>query len=141
EGDRHAAGLPCRARRAVAARHYRSRRADSRKTGGRRGSGSGCQALPRLGERRLPDNAGDDRQAGRLMMQVLAVTPEIFPLIKTGGLADVAGALPGALGEHGVAVRTLIPGYPVVMAALERSKALHLYADLQGGAASIHAAR
>ncbi|TIS14208.1 MAG: hypothetical protein E5X07_37740, partial [Mesorhizobium sp.] len=27
-------------------------------------------------------------------MQVLSVTPEIFPLIKTGGLADVTGALP-----------------------------------------------
>ncbi|RUU54153.1 hypothetical protein EOD04_33265, partial [Mesorhizobium sp. M2C.T.Ca.TU.009.01.2.1] len=26
-------------------------------------------------------------------MQVLSVTPEIFPLIKTGGLADVTGAL------------------------------------------------
>ena len=30
-------------------------------------------------------------------MQVLAVASEIFPLIKTGGLADVAGALPLAL--------------------------------------------
>jgi len=30
-------------------------------------------------------------------MKVLAVTSEIFPLIKTGGLADVAGALPLAL--------------------------------------------
>ena len=30
-------------------------------------------------------------------MQVLAVTPEIYPLIKTGGLADVTGALPIAL--------------------------------------------
>ena len=33
-------------------------------------------------------------------MQVLAVTPEIFPLIKTGGLADVTGALPIALGRR-----------------------------------------
>ena len=36
-------------------------------------------------------------------MDVLAVTPEIFPLIKTGGLADVAGALPVALAGKGVA--------------------------------------
>ena len=31
-------------------------------------------------------------------IDVLAVVSEIFPLIKTGGLADVTGALPGALG-------------------------------------------
>ena len=29
-------------------------------------------------------------------LDVLAVVSEIFPVIKTGGLADVAGALPGA---------------------------------------------
>ncbi|HAP77626.1 MAG TPA: hypothetical protein DCR14_16295, partial [Acidimicrobiaceae bacterium] len=27
-------------------------------------------------------------------MKVLFVTPECYPLVKTGGLADVAGALP-----------------------------------------------
>jgi len=41
---------------------------------------------------------------------VLALAPEIFPLIKTGGLADVAGALAGALAAEGVAVVTLVPG-------------------------------
>ena len=44
----------------------------------------------------------DDRQAGHedardASMQVLAVASGVFPLIKTGGLADVAGALPVAL--------------------------------------------
>ena len=34
-------------------------------------------------------------------MQVLSITSEFFPLIKTGGLADVAGALPGALAAEG----------------------------------------
>ncbi|TIV11430.1 MAG: hypothetical protein E5W00_03740, partial [Mesorhizobium sp.] len=47
-------------------------------------------------------------------MQVLSVTPEIFPLIKTGGLADVTGALPVALAGKGVTMRTLVPGYPQV---------------------------
>jgi starch synthase len=47
-------------------------------------------------------------------LNVLSVASEIFPLIKTGGLADVAGALPGALGQEGVAVVTLVPGYPAV---------------------------
>ena len=34
-------------------------------------------------------------------LNVLAVASEIFPLIKTGGLADVTGALPGALAARG----------------------------------------
>jgi starch synthase len=72
-------------------------------------------------------------------MQVLAVTPEIFPLIKTGGLADVTGALPIALAAKGVTVRTLIPGFPTVMAAFKKKKAVHQYALLQGGKASVHA--
>ncbi len=48
-------------------------------------------------------------------MQVLSVASEVYPLIKTGGLADVAGALPVALGKLGVSVKTLMPGYPAVM--------------------------
>ncbi|NNJ68055.1 MAG: hypothetical protein HKP54_08445, partial [Boseongicola sp.] len=31
------------------------------------------------------------------MTRILSVTSECVPLVKTGGLADVAGALPGAL--------------------------------------------
>lgn len=73
-------------------------------------------------------------------MRVLAVTPEIFPLIKTGGLADVTGALPVALAGQGVATRTLIPGYPVVMKAFKKKKPLHQYASLQGGKVSVHGA-
>ncbi|UMA66649.1 glycogen synthase GlgA [Roseivivax marinus] len=51
------------------------------------------------------------------MMRVLSVASEAAPLVKTGGLADVAGALPGALAAEGVEMRTLLPGYPAVMAA------------------------
>ena len=47
-------------------------------------------------------------------MNVLSVASEVFPLVKTGGLADVVGALPGALAAEGVEVRTLLPGYPPV---------------------------
>ena len=39
-------------------------------------------------------------------MNVLSVSSEIYPLIKTGGLADVVGALPIALEAHGVTTRT-----------------------------------
>jgi starch synthase len=73
-------------------------------------------------------------------MQVLAVTPEIYPLIKTGGLADVTGALPVVLAKQGVTTRTLVPGYPVVKAGLRKKKPLHVYDHLQGGKASVHAA-
>ncbi|MEE3100333.1 MAG: glycogen/starch synthase, partial [Pseudomonadota bacterium] len=44
-------------------------------------------------------------------MQVLSVASECVPLIKTGGLADVAGALPLALAAEGVRMRTLLPAY------------------------------
>ena len=43
-------------------------------------------------------------------LRVLAVASEIYPIIKTGGLADVVGALPAALKAHGVETRTLVPG-------------------------------
>ena len=72
-------------------------------------------------------------------MQVLSVTPEIFPLIKTGGLADVTGALPVALAAKGVTMRTLIPGFPTVMAAFKKKRAVLQYPLLQGGKASVHA--
>jgi starch synthase len=50
-------------------------------------------------------------------MKILSVASEVFPLVKTGGLADVAGALPAALAKQGVNVITLMPGYPAVMNA------------------------
>ena len=52
-------------------------------------------------------------------LTVLFVTSEVAPLIKTGGLADVAGALPAALMHAGVDVRVLVPGYKQVMEAVK----------------------
>ncbi len=54
---------------------------------------------------------------GAARRRVLSVASEAYPLIKTGGLADVVGALPAALAAEGVQMRTLLPGYPAVMAA------------------------
>ena len=48
-------------------------------------------------------------------LAVLFVSSEVAPLIKTGGLADVAGSLPAALMNAGVDVRVLAPGYKQVM--------------------------
>jgi starch synthase len=44
-------------------------------------------------------------------MRVLFCASEIVPLAKTGGLADVAGALPAALAARGVDVRLAMPRY------------------------------
>ncbi|HKY82904.1 MAG TPA: glycogen synthase GlgA [Sphingobium sp.] len=74
-------------------------------------------------------------------MQVLSVASEIYPLIKTGGLADVAGALPAALADHGIVVRTLLPGYPSVLARLGKAKPVRRYEALFGARASVLAAR
>ena len=71
------------------------------------------------------------------MTKVLAVASEVFPLIKTGGLADVVGALPGALAGHGIEMRVMVPGYPAVMSALSGRKSIHTYNDLFGGPAAL----
>ena len=75
------------------------------------------------------------------MIDVLSVASEAYPLIKTGGLADVTGALPAALAAHDVTVRTLLPGYPAVMGALEDARALREFGDYFGGPATLLAGR
>lgn len=52
-------------------------------------------------------------------LKVLFAASEVAPLIKTGGLADVAGSLPSALSGLGVDVRILVPGYPQVIDAMK----------------------
>ena len=71
------------------------------------------------------------------MRPVLSVTSECVPLVKTGGLADVAGALPGALAPEGWGLRTLLPGYPAVMKALPEAEPVLAISDLYGGAATV----
>ena len=67
-----------------------------------------------------------------MTLNVLSVASEAAPLIKTGGLADVAGALPSAVAPHGVAMTTLIPGYPGVMKAIGRAREVHRWDRLLG---------
>ena len=74
-------------------------------------------------------------------LRVLSVAAEAFPLIKTGGLADVVGALPVALAREQVAMRILLPGYPAVMAGVRTAREVHAYPALHGGPARILAGR
>jgi len=67
-----------------------------------------------------------------MTLRVLSVASEAFPLVKTGGLADVVGALPGALADHDVVITTLIPAYPAALKAAGRVKAVHHWPDLLG---------
>jgi starch synthase len=89
----------------------------------------------------MPDHAADDRPTEVTALKVLSVASELFPLIKTGGLGDVAGALPRALGQLGVEVRNLLPGYPAVLERLKRAQLLRPLSDLFGGAGRLLSAK
>ena len=51
-------------------------------------------------------------------MKVLYVSAELFPLLKTGGLADVSAALPPALSALGADVRVLLPAFAALQAGV-----------------------
>jgi starch synthase len=65
-------------------------------------------------------------------LKVLFATSEVAPLIKTGGLADVSGALPAALRAIGVDVRVLVPGYNQVIAQLAQHRVEAVFDALPG---------
>ena len=71
-------------------------------------------------------------------MRVLSVASECVPLVKTGGLADVVGALPGALTPLGVETKVLIPAYRGVAAKCARlGEVVWRSPDLIGGPAEV----
>ena len=55
-------------------------------------------------------------------MRVLHVAAEAFPLVKTGGLADVVAALPVAQAAAGADVRLLLPGLPAVLEGVQQAR-------------------
>lgn len=57
-------------------------------------------------------------------MRVLHAAAEVFPLVKTGGLADVVGALPQALIRQDADVRLVLPGYPPIVDAVLHQKTI-----------------
>ena len=54
--------------------------------------------------------------------QLLYISSEAYPLIKTGGLADVAGSLPNALLKNDQDVRLLLPAYSDVLGKIKSRK-------------------
>jgi len=49
-------------------------------------------------------------------LRILFVSAEVAPYAKTGGLADVAGSLPGVLSGMGMDIRVVLPGYKEIEA-------------------------
>ena len=67
------------------------------------------------------------------MGKVLSVASECVPLIKTGGLADVVGALPAALAPLGWEMRVILPAYRALRSRLEAMAEVWEEPDLYGG--------
>ncbi|MDR2187797.1 MAG: glycogen synthase GlgA [Azonexus sp.] len=55
-------------------------------------------------------------------LSILFATSEMAPWVKTGGLGDVAAALPAALKRAGYDMRVLLPWYPALRSAFPRAK-------------------
>jgi starch synthase len=66
--------------------------------------------------------------------KLLHVAAEVFPLVKTGGLADVAGALPPALERAGADVRLLLPGLPPIVESVLQPRSVCQIGPLFGAA-------
>ena len=66
------------------------------------------------------------------MSNILYISSEAFPLIKTGGLGDVAGSLPSALLKQSQDVRLLLPAYRDVLNQVTKKRVIasHSYYDL-----------
>ncbi len=70
--------------------------------------------------------------------RVLFVSSEIYPLAKSGGLADVSGALPRFIAAAGeIDIILMLPGYPTALELLENQVSLLRLQDLPGGDATL----
>jgi starch synthase len=64
-------------------------------------------------------------------MKTLFVASEAYPLVKTGGLGDVAYSLPHALAARGADIRLLLPGYRSLLRQLDQVRILG-WLDVRG---------
>jgi starch synthase len=67
------------------------------------------------------------------MTAIVSVASECAPLVKTGGLADVVGALPKALATLGHDMRVVLPAYPSIRDKVENAHTVADEAYLFGG--------
>lgn len=66
-------------------------------------------------------------------MKILFTTSECVPFIKTGGLADVAGALAPVLAKMGHDVRVMLPMYSAIDSKWQQQMEFQLHFDVQLG--------
>ena len=65
-------------------------------------------------------------------LKILLVSAEVHPFAKTGGLADVSGALPSALKKLGHDIRVIMPKYPCTAKVGKTMQALKVDMDIPG---------
>ncbi len=70
-------------------------------------------------------------------MKILFVAAEVAPFSKTGGLGDVAGALPAALAERGHEVWVVTPRYGSIDPAAHRLRRVEATVQVRGEAAAL----
>ena len=74
----------------------------------------------------------------KVIGRVLSVASECVPLVKTGGLADVVGALPAAVAAQGWEMRVLMPAYRALRSRLVDWKPVWVEEGLWGGEGTVY---
>lgn len=67
-----------------------------------------------------------------MKLKILLVSAEVYPFAKTGGLADVSGALPPALKKLGHDIRVIMPKYPCTAMAGQKVESLNIDLNISG---------
>src|SRR5690606_26961190 len=76
-----------------------------------------------------------------LLLKVLVVASEAFPLAKTGGLGDAVSGMARALHEANVDVTILLPAYPGALRQISGAKQVARLEGLPGGDATLISGR
>lgn len=74
-----------------------------------------------------------------MLRRVLSVASECVPFVKTGGLADVVGALPAAMAAQGWDMRVLLPAYRGLRGFLPQMEPVWTEPGLFGGVGVVYA--
>ena len=74
-----------------------------------------------------------------MLRRVLSVASECVPFVKTGGLADVGGALPAAMAAQGWDMRVLLPAYRGLRGFLPQMEPVWTEPGLFGGVGVVYA--